>query len=81
MEFLGMDKLSFYQYTDFEAIPKLKAALIKAGLWHLTEIEPEETIIDRPLVKSTGVIAKFFQEIKPESNKEDILNEVARLYD
>jgi len=81
MEFLGMDKLSFYQNTDFDAIPNLKAALIEAGLWHLTEIEPEETIKDRPLVKSTGVIAKFFQEIKPESNNEDILSEVAKMYD
>jgi len=80
MNFLGMDKLSFYQYTDFEAIPQLKAALIEAGMWHLAEIEPEERIPSRPFVKSAGVIAKFFQHNVPEPNKEEVFDEIEKLY-
>ena len=41
-KYIGLDKLSFYIKTDFEAIPKLKQALNKANMWHLTEIKPNE---------------------------------------
>ena len=80
MMFLGMDKLSFYQYTDFDAIPNLKNALIKAGMWHLTEIKPEVTIQGREVGKSTGVIARFFQELIPQLNKEEVFEEIAQMY-
>lgn len=36
ISFLGMDKLSFYSSINFEAIPKLKNALIESNMWHLT---------------------------------------------
>lgn len=80
MLFLGMDKLSFYQYTDFSAIPKLKYALIEAGMWHLTEIKTEEIIQGRPLVKSAGIAAKFFQQTTPEPNTEEVLSEIEERY-
>jgi len=80
MNFLGMDKLSFYQYTDFTAIPQLKTAIIQAGMWHLAEIEPEERIPSRPFVKSAGVVAKFFQQNVPEPNKEEVFDEIEKMY-
>ena len=80
MIFLGMDKLSFYQYTDFSSIPILKCALIEAGLWHLTEIKTEEIIQGKPLGKSAGVVAKFFQQIMPEPNTEEVLSEIEEKY-
>ena len=80
LNFLGMDKLSFFRNTDFDAVPQLKAALIEAGLWHLTEIEPSN---EKPVEysrKASGLIAKFFQESKPEPNKEDVFEEIAGKY-
>ena len=41
-KYIGLDKLSFYIKTDFDALPKLKQALINAKMWHLTEIKPRE---------------------------------------
>ena len=41
-KYIGLDKLSFYISTDFDTVPKLKQALQKANMWHLTEIEPNE---------------------------------------
>ena len=41
-KYFGMDKLSFYFNTDFEALPILKQALQKANMWHLTEIQTEQ---------------------------------------
>lgn len=40
-KFLGLDKFSFYTNTDFDTIPKVKQALQKADMWHLTEILPD----------------------------------------
>jgi hypothetical protein len=39
-KYFGLDKFSFYANTNFETVPKLKQALKKAGMWHLTEIQP-----------------------------------------
>jgi hypothetical protein len=41
-KYIGLDKLSFYTSTDFDTVPKLKQALQKANMWHLTEIKPNE---------------------------------------
>lgn len=41
-KYFGLDKFSFYTNTDFDTVPKLKQALQKADMWHLTEIEPNE---------------------------------------
>lgn len=78
--FLGMDKMSFYKCTDFDAIPRLKEALIASGIWHLTEFEPEEDIKMTLSVKSPGGIAKFFQQNAPEPNKEEVLEEIEKMY-
>lgn len=39
-KYIGLDKFSFYTKTDFDTLPKLKLALKKAGMWHLTELTP-----------------------------------------
>ncbi len=39
-KYIGLDKLSFFTNTDFETVPIVKQAIIKAGMWHLTEIIP-----------------------------------------
>lgn len=78
--FLGMDKMSFYKCIDFDTIPCLKNALIEAGLWHLTEFEPEEDIKEKLPTKSSSVIAKFFQQNNPEPNKEEVLDEIEKMY-
>ncbi|MDD4994218.1 MAG: hypothetical protein PHR83_18510 [Paludibacter sp.] len=43
-KYIGLDKLSFYIKTDFEVLPKLKQALQKADMWHLTELQPSEKL-------------------------------------
>ena len=80
LKFLNMDKLSFYRETDFNTIPQLKAALIEAGIWHLTEIEPEGKIENIPFVRSAGVITKFFQQNTPEPNKYEVFDEIEKIY-
>lgn len=62
IEFLRMDKLSFYQNTDFDAIPQLKDALIHAGMWHLTEIKSEFDAEKQISATQTSVISKFFHK-------------------
>jgi len=64
MDYLGMDKLSFYTSIDFEQIPVLKDALIESEIWQLTEMQKREKPdyelkIDE---KRTAFIAKFFSE-------------------
>ena len=54
-KYIGLDKLSFYTKTDFDAIPKLKEALKKAGMWHLTELIP-----DNPTERKEDQILKHF---------------------
>jgi len=78
--FLGMDKLSFYQNTDFDANPRLKVALKKAGMWHLTEIVSEESAHLKSSVQNKGLIAKFFLQSPPVYNGEEILQEIAEIY-
>jgi hypothetical protein len=78
--FLGMDKMSFYQRTDFDAIPRLKKALIEAGMWHLTEFEPEKEIKKMLPAKSAGVIAKFFEQSTPKHNTKEIFDEIEKMY-
>jgi hypothetical protein len=56
-KYIGLDKLSFYTQTDFETIPKLKLALEKAGMWHLTEIET----IEKSDRKEDVILKKFFE--------------------
>ena len=56
-KYIGLDKLSFYTKTDFDTVPILRDALKKAGMWHLTEIEPE-TPTEK---KEDQILKNFFQ--------------------
>jgi len=76
IEFLGMDKLSFFIDTDFEAIPRLKQAVIDAGLWHLTKLDPlPDYVPQNPM--STSTLTRFFQS---ESSHEKVLSEIEDKY-
>jgi hypothetical protein len=57
-KYFGLDKFSFYTNTDFDTIPKLKQALQKADMWHLTEIQP----IDKTERKEDQILKHFFVE-------------------
>jgi hypothetical protein len=76
--FLGMDKLSFYKKTDFDAVPLLRDALQEAGIWHLTEMRSEILNFDTEN-RRTGIIARFFQQTTEEPNRDEMLEEVAKL--
>ncbi|MBP1638773.1 MAG: hypothetical protein H6Q17_356 [Bacteroidetes bacterium] len=73
--FLGMDKLSFFQKTDFDAIPLLKNALQEAGMWHLTNINSSDAFswVER---KKSAIIARFFEQDK-QPDRAKILDEIA----
>ena len=57
-KYIGLDKLSFYIKTDFEALPKLKQALHNANMWYLTEIKP----VDPTERKDDQILKRFFAE-------------------
>jgi len=57
-KYIGLDKFSFYTNTDFDTVPKLKQALKKAGMWHLTEIQPN----DPTERKEDQILKNFFTE-------------------
>lgn len=57
-KYIGLDKFSFYTNTDFDAVPKLKQALKKAGMWHLTEIQPN----DPTERKEDQILKNFFSD-------------------
>lgn len=76
IEFLGMDKLSFFMETDFESIPRLKEAVIEAGLWHLTKLKPLPDYKPQNRM-STSTLARFFQT---ERSHEEVLNEIEERY-
>lgn len=61
IEFLGMDKLSFFIDNDFEQVPRLKKAIEDAGLAHLTQIQ---TLYDYKVHNqiSTATLQRFFPE-------------------
>ena len=66
-KYIGLDKLSFYIKTDLEALPKLKQALQKADMWHLTEIKPknpterrDDQILKRFFAESNSVVEDVF---------------------
>jgi hypothetical protein len=76
IEYLGMDKLSFFVDTDFEAIPRLKEAVMEAGLWHLTKIDPlPDYVPQNPM--STANLVRFFQT---ERTKEQVFEEIEEKY-
>jgi len=75
-EYLGMDKLSFFIDTNFEAIPRLKQAVIDAGLWHLTKLDPLPGYVPQnPMITST--LIRFFQS---ERTHEEVLSEIEEKY-
>lgn len=78
--FLGMDKLSFYQNTDFEIVPHLRDALKKADMWHLTEVKPEENFDELLYGQNSSSINRFFQQNAPEPNKEEVFDEIEKMY-
>lgn len=80
MKFLGMDKLSFYLETDFNAVPHLKEKMIEAGLWHLTEITHDWEIEQEQVQKNTAMITKFFQQSSVEINREEVFDEIEKRY-
>ena len=57
-KYIGLDKFSFYTKTDFDTLPKLKQALIKADMWHLTELKPTNPM-ER---KEDHILKNFFME-------------------
>lgn len=57
-KYIGLDKLSFYTKTNFDTVPKLKQALQKADMWHLTEIEPSE----KSERMEDHILKRFFSE-------------------
>ena len=61
IEFLGMDKLSFFIDNDIEQVPRLKRAIEEAGLWHLTQLK---TLHDYKVHNkvSTATLQRFFPE-------------------
>jgi len=75
-EYLGMDKLSFFIDTDFEAIPRLKQAVIDAGLWHLTKFDPLPNYEPQNPM-STSTLIRFFQT---ERTREEVLSEIEEKY-
>ena len=79
LSFCGMDKLSFFHNTDFDAIPALKEAIIKAGMWHLTELKSIERQKEED-VKQVGLIAKLIQQATYVPNKEELFEEIEKLY-
>lgn len=75
-EYLGMDKLSFFIDTDFEAIPRLKQAVIDAGLWHLTKFDPLPNYEPQNPM-STSTLIRFFQT---ERTSAEVLSEIEEMY-
>lgn len=76
MEYFGMDKLSFFHDTDFNAIPRLKSAIIEAELWHLTEIDIDFEY--KPVTAlSTDTLARYFE---CKQSHHEILNEIEQKY-
>jgi hypothetical protein len=59
-KYIGLDKLSFYIKTDFASVPKLEKALRKAGLWHLTDIQPKNQTERREYL----LLKRYFEESK-----------------
>lgn len=78
--FLGMDKLSFYQNTDFDTTPHLRDALKKADMWHLTEVEPEENFDELLYGGNSSTINRFFLQKNVEPNKEEVFDEIEKMY-
>jgi hypothetical protein len=57
---LGMDKLRFLVYTDFDEIPTLKQALIDAGIYNVVALfERNPKITPQMIAKSTQAVKKF----------------------
>jgi hypothetical protein len=75
-EYLGMDKLSFFTDTDFEAIPRMKQAVTDAGLWHLTKLPIlQDYVPQNPM--STSTVIRFFQT---DRTHEEVLSEIEEKY-
>lgn len=75
-EYLGMDKLSFFMDTDFEAIPRLKEAVIESGLWHLTKLNPPDSYQPQHHM-TTATLAHFFEK---EHTPDEVLREIEEKY-
>jgi len=80
LKFCGMDKLSFFINTDFDAVPQLKEALNLANMWHLTELEGGGLVEEKNEKKLLGYTAKLFQQTVSELNREELLDEISNRY-
>ena len=82
--YLGMDKLSFYYDVDFEQIPLLKTTMQECNLWDISRIFKDDllTLADHSIdERKTQFVKKFFeQRTETETNKAEVLNEVAEKY-
>lgn len=61
IEFLGMDKLSFFFTVDFEQIPTLHEMLYKVGVGPLLEFESPDLLPFERDPQKTLLVKKFFQ--------------------
>jgi hypothetical protein len=73
IRYLGMDKLSFFQQTEFESVPKLKMALQESKIWHLTEVEADEEVV---AMGPSTTLSHFFKEMEPEYQRSEILESI-----
>jgi hypothetical protein len=63
--YLGMDKLSFYLFVDFDQIPVLKEALIASGIWTIKEKLDEACIEFGGFdMKKTSFVKDFFLKLE-----------------
>jgi hypothetical protein len=57
---LGMDKLQFYLYTDFDEIPELKQALIDTGIYNVVGVfERSQKVTQQEICTRTKMVKKY----------------------
>jgi hypothetical protein len=60
IKYLGMDKLRFYIYTNFDEIPELKQALIDTGFYKIVDLfERNPNITSKAIAERTQNIKKY----------------------
>jgi len=69
INYLGMDKISFYVHVDFEQIPLLKQALIDSNIWPTKLVLDEQGSVDgddESLIdlNKTNFVKNFFEKYK-----------------
>jgi hypothetical protein len=62
LQYLGMDKLSFFLSVDFDQIPMLKRALVGSGIWGVREHLAKEMLTPDIDPKKTQFVKEFFRK-------------------